>query len=84
MFSLLVRPSSHYLIWPLGEMNCPPLVLWVVDIVQDSQQPTQGPSLRHAVRQSSLVPTTAPAFLTSLSSRPASLFFMLPPQHTTA
>src|SRR4029434_8759547 len=36
------------------------------------------------VRQSSPVPTTAPTFLTSLSSRPASLFFMLPPQHTTA
>src|SRR4029434_6595162 len=36
------------------------------------------------VRQSSSVPTTALAFLTSLSSRPASLFFMLPPQHTTA
>src|SRR4029434_3875311 len=36
------------------------------------------------VRQSSSVPTTAPAVLTSLSSRPASLFFMLPPQHTTA
>src|SRR4029434_5821585 len=29
------------------------------------------------VRQSSSVPTTAPAFLTSLSSRPASLFLML-------
>src|SRR4029434_3946511 len=29
------------------------------------------------VRQSSSVPTTAPAFLTSLSTRPASLFFML-------
>ena len=36
------------------------------------------------VRQSSSVPTTAPAFLTSLSSHPAPLFFMLPPQHTTA
>src|SRR4029434_7119358 len=36
------------------------------------------------VRQSSSMPTTAPAFLTSLSSRPASLFFMLPLQHTTA
>src|SRR4029434_8540623 len=36
------------------------------------------------VRQSSSVPTTSPAFLTSLSSRPASLFFVLPPQHTTA
>ena len=34
------------------------------------------------VRQSSSVPTTAPAFLTSLSSRPASLFFMLTPQHS--
>src|SRR4029434_3455092 len=36
------------------------------------------------VRQSSSLPTTAPPLLTSLSSRPASLFFMLPPQHTTA
>ncbi|XP_062851852.1 histone-lysine N-methyltransferase PRDM9-like [Trichomycterus rosablanca] len=33
--------------------------------------------------ESSSIPTTFPAFLTSLSSRVASLFLMLPPQHTT-
>ena len=35
------------------------------------------------VVESSSVPTTEPAFLTSLSRREASLFLMLPPQHTT-
>uniref|UniRef100_A0A8C4T404 EXS domain-containing protein n=1 Tax=Erpetoichthys calabaricus TaxID=27687 RepID=A0A8C4T404_ERPCA len=40
-------------------------------------------SFRH-LRLSSSVPTIEPAFFSSLSRREASLFFMLPPQHTTA
>ena len=51
----------------------------MVVIVQDSQQPTQGPSLRH--RCEAVQFGAHNSFLTSLSSRPASLFFMLPPQH---
>ncbi|XP_051262788.1 uncharacterized protein si:ch211-269k10.4 isoform X3 [Dicentrarchus labrax] len=35
-------------------------------------------------RECSSVPTTEPALLTSLSSQPASLFLLLPPQQTTA
>ena len=35
-------------------------------------------------RESSSVPTTEPALLTSLSIRPASLLLLLPPQQTTA
>jgi len=68
LFVEQLRDSSLLLNAPLSHQS---LVEWLLYVVQDGQSLLQSPSLCHT-RESSSVPTTDPALLTSRSKRPAS------------